>query len=98
MKTLILSLLLTVLLSTQAQAQRTPCAARHLVVEKLGSKYGEYQKSVGIAANGALLEIWVNEDTGTFTIIRTSPTMISCFVASGTHYSKGVKQPKGTLN
>lgn len=62
------------------------------------SKYKETLQSVGISGAGNLIEVWANLETGTFTIISTSPRGVSCFKVGGKGFLLSVPEPKGTLN
>lgn len=65
-----------------AQQQRN-CGPRDLVVERLATGYGETRQSLGIGANNSMVEVYASEETGSWTILVTLPTGVSCLVASG---------------
>lgn len=70
--------------STQASAQaRNNCGPRALVVERLAERYGETRQSVGIGSNNAMVEVFASGETGSWTILVTQATGLSCLVASG---------------
>ena len=47
-------------------------------------QYGESRQSIAIHIEGdAAVETWANEDTGSWTVILTSPTGISCIALHG---------------
>ncbi|MEM1238001.1 MAG: hypothetical protein AAGI10_13610 [Pseudomonadota bacterium] len=75
-----------VLTATSTRAQGANCAARDTVVERLASKYGESRQSVGMAANQSLVEVYANEDSGSWTITVTLPNGTTCLVASGSSF------------
>ena len=68
-------------IATPAQAQMF-CDTRNSVIAKLVEKYGEVRKGAGLAG-GVLLEIWVSEATGTFSILQTYPNGWACLMAAG---------------
>lgn len=70
--------------STHAQGQRF-CLNHDQVVETLKNDHNEVLHSGGVAGNrGQLMEVYVNSETGAWTMILTTPrNMLSCFVASG---------------
>ncbi len=71
------------LMSSKAHAeQRTICGDRTEFVEKLKDGYAEEPISVGLAANGSVIEVFA-ADSGSFSILITQPTGVSCLVASG---------------
>lgn len=80
MKLLIAALAACVALPAMAQEN---CAPRDVVTESLRSRYGESVQSMGMVANGTVLEMWANAETGTWSIMITRPDGISCLPASG---------------
>ena len=74
-------------LVTPADAQTRACAPRERVIERLADRYGETRHTIGLAANNAIMETFANLETGTWTIIVTLPSGITCLVASGQAFS-----------
>jgi hypothetical protein len=68
-------------LSAQAQGQN--CGNRALVVDRLESHFGESRQSIGMAANGRVVEVFASHETGTWTITVTLPNGVTCLIASG---------------
>ncbi len=68
-------------ISSSAQAQ-TMCGERSAVVATLEKTYSETPVSMGLASNGAIIEIFASP-TGTFTIILTRPNGLTCVMAAG---------------
>ena len=65
------------------------CAARDTVVDRLQSKYDETLAMGGLQGTQntqSVMEIWASRDTGTFTVLLTSPSGVSCIVAAGTDF------------
>ena len=71
------------LTATAAQAQSRNCADHAMVVERLATGYGESRQSIGIGADGTVVEIFASLDTGTWTITVTRAGGPTCLVASG---------------
>ncbi|MEQ6250110.1 hypothetical protein ABMC89_14545 [Sulfitobacter sp. HNIBRBA3233] len=65
-----------------AQGQRN-CGPRDLVVERLASGYGETRQSIGLGSGNRMVEVFASDATGSWTILVTLPTGLSCLVASG---------------
>lgn len=88
MKTILMSGIAAaaVLLSPPAVAQGANCAPREMVVERLAQKYGETRRSVGLAPNNAVVEVFASEETGSWTITITSVQGLTCLVAAGQAY------------
>ncbi len=70
--------------SSSAQAQ-TMCGERGAVVTSLEKRYSETPVSMGLASNGAIIEILASP-SGTFTIILTRPNGLSCVMAAGKNW------------
>ena len=77
------SLLALIFLNCPALAQGTNCGERQAIVDQLTNKYGESRQNVGLNANNSLVEIFASAATGTWTILVTMPTGMSCLVAAG---------------
>lgn len=75
------------LTAQQALSQgRTNCAPRDVALQQLAEKWGETRRSVMLAGGERLFEVFAADDSGTWTILRTSPDGVSCIVASGAAY------------
>jgi len=66
---------------SQAQSHAF-CGERASVVAGLENKYSETPVSIGLATNGAVIEIFASQQ-GSFTIMITTPKGRSCLVAAG---------------
>jgi hypothetical protein len=54
-----------------------------VVLERLAEGYGETRQSIGRGAQGAVVEVFASDETGTWTITVTMPTGMTCLIASG---------------
>jgi hypothetical protein len=59
------------------------CVKRADLLKHLEAKYHEAPAAVGIADNGALLEVFASKSGETWTVTVAMPNGISCMVASG---------------
>jgi hypothetical protein len=59
------------------------CGERLNILAQLAGKYGETRRMMGLAANGAVIEMFANDETGTWTATVTGPDGNTCLVASG---------------
>lgn len=75
-----------VLAAQQVNAQSRNCAPRADVVKRLSEVYGETRKGIGIAGQGAVMELFASDETGSWTITVTLPDGTTCLVASGQSY------------
>ena len=66
-----------------AQAQGGLCGKRDQVISQLKSVHGEIRMSVGLQQNARVMETYANVETGSWTIIVSSPTGVACLVAAG---------------
>ncbi|SLN50435.1 hypothetical protein [Ruegeria meonggei] len=73
-----------VLAAQQVHAQN--CAPRSDVVNRLTETYGETRRGIGIARQGAVVEVFASDQTGSWTITVTLPDGMTCLVASGQAY------------
>lgn len=95
-----------VLISTSVAAlpvQAANCANRDLVVERLQSNYDEAFTAGGLQISQtkqAMVEVWASEQTGTFTVMLTSPEGVTCVLATGTnwHHVAPAEKDKGSAS
>ena len=59
------------------------CGQRANMVQLLDEKYGETRRSMGLADGRGVVEIYASEETGSWTILITSPQGIACMLAAG---------------
>ena len=70
-------------LTPAAEAQTRPCADRATVVERLEKRFGEVRQAMGLNRANSLVELFASAETGTWTIVVTTPNGKSCLIASG---------------
>ena len=82
--------------ATPVHAQN--CATRDLIVGHLETKFDEKLTARGLQTAQSMLEVWVSDESGTFTVILTNPSGVSCIVAAGTNWLTEVvfSEPDGT--
>lgn len=73
---------------------QTMCGERREVVANLEKTYSEVPVSIGLASNGAIIEILAAED-GSFTIILTKPNGLACVMAAGESWENLPKRLSG---
>lgn len=59
------------------------CGDRLEIVARLEAGYHERQRALGIAGNGAVIELWVSSKAETWSIIMTHPNGMACLLAAG---------------
>lgn len=88
MKGLLLTAIITLTGTAALSQQMSHCASRDLVVERLAQKYGESRQALGLGSQGAMVEIFASEDSGSWTITVTMPNGSTCLMATGQAYEK----------
>lgn len=82
-----LSLGLAGMLAAADLAHGAPqCDSREAVTTLLADRYGETRRSVGIAGQAAVMEVFASDETGTWSITMTLPDGMMCLMASGSNY------------
>lgn len=77
-------LILIFALFNTAFAQQRNCGPRDAIVARLAERYGETLQSRGVTGGGsAVMEVFANLDTGTFTVAMSNASGLSCMVAAG---------------
>jgi len=64
-------------------AAQMRCGERETVIAQLRDRYGETQRSAGFQEGRGIVEIYANEDSGSWTILLTTPEGVSCLMAAG---------------
>ncbi len=62
------------------------CAAHQLVADQLARKYGEARRSIGLASDNTVMELYASSQTGTWTMTVTLPSGLTCLVGSGDNF------------
>lgn len=78
-----------------AAAAMAYCGQREEIIATLQQRYTEAQIGAGVSG-GYLIELWVAEDGGTFSILRTHPSGVACVTVAGEHWAEFARAPPGT--
>jgi len=94
--------IITAILLPSIAASATKCLPTSEMREALNFSYGETRLATGISelrGNMLLIEIWRSIDSGSFTILVTSPNQVSCIPVSGEFFfvESNRQEPKGTI-
>lgn len=93
MKSLILAAL-AACLAVPAGAQ--VCLERSVAIADLREKYGESRRMVGLTAGGSvMIEVFVNEETGSWTIASLNPRDGYCLLIAGRDAALLDAEPQG---
>lgn len=93
--TLALSLTTLIALAAAPSFAASNCAPRDAVATALAMNHGEAPVSGGIQGNSRILEVFVSEETDTWSILVTNANGMACIVASGTDWSRQSVLPAG---
>ncbi len=80
-----LSTLAILTIATPAISQ-VQCADYKHIVNGLTNKYNEARQTMGIASTGQAVEMWANDETGSWTFIVINPTGRTCIGAHGENF------------
>jgi hypothetical protein len=85
-----------IVVTAPAWAGSEYCAQRDQVVERLAAHYKEQPSGRGLQAREdrqELVEVWASRETGTFTVMLTTPDGMSCVLATGTDWQFDATPP-----
>lgn len=85
--------LCAVLLSASAAWAQEACGPTEEIHKWLGEAFNERRHAQGINASGMLIEVWGNAETGTFTVLATTPDGVSCLVTDGSAFAAFPPEP-----
>lgn len=68
------------------------CSLTPDMYQTLSAEYGEERIVVGLSGQ-AMLEFWTNPQTGTWTILQTTPDNTSCVMSAGSNAVEFRRKP-----
>jgi hypothetical protein len=74
------------LAGTEPVPVRLPCFSYAEVARQLKGTYEEAPVSLGLQANGNLLQVFNSAKSGSWTIVSTSPDGTACILAAGRNW------------
>lgn len=78
------TILAAVILAAWPQPYTVACDKYDVLVGGLSSKYGESRSGVGVTASGgAIVELFTNDETGTWTLVRSGVNGVACVISAG---------------
>jgi len=90
---LILAQATALAIPAEAFAQQA-CGAREKIVAKLETKWGETLSGGGFQSAASIIEVFMSEQGGTWTILRTNANGTACVLATGTDWLEGLAVQK----
>ena len=80
---ILLAIAFVALFATAAPAvAQSRCGERSDIIQQLETRFQETQQAIGLASNGAVLEIFASP-VGTWTVLMTYPNGKTCLMAVG---------------
>ncbi len=79
---LLLAMLVAFALGGPAVAQQA-CGTHASMIAQLDLRYGETRHGIGLSGPQSAFEVWVSDETGTWTILKVYPSGQACLMASG---------------
>lgn len=76
-------------------ASQVLCGERSAILETLRQRYAEKPEAMGLAGNGNVVEL-LTSGTGSWTILVTRPSGLTCLAAAGSFW-EDVETPKAGL-
>ncbi len=80
--------------SAHAQNRIAACAQRDAIVKRLDERYGEHRNNMMLDAQGNLVELFSNLDTGSWTLTVTVPGGPTCTLSSGRDFVQEARTGK----
>ena len=95
MKAVVTTLLLAA--CVPAHAQNSNCAPHLMIIEGLADRYGERRVMSGLNGDSTVVEMYANDQTGTWTALVVQPNGTACLVASGGEFNSSIAELPGNL-
>ena len=84
------AVLISTLIASSAAAQNARnCGNRDKIIDRLTNHYGEQRTGAGLTPNNGMMEIYASEEKGTWTVLITMPSGMSCLLAAGQDWQGG---------
>ena len=72
------------------------CSHHNYVVNDLEQNYGESRKGWGVSVDDELIELFINEKTGKWTVLFSNPNKLTCGLVGGDKgFTIDAKNPSG---
>lgn len=67
-------------------ADAAMCGSRDSVTKLLANRYKEEPVAIGMVSDRGVMEVYVSNDTSTWSIVVTTPQGKTCIIAAGQNY------------
>ena len=78
--------LVGLILTPAAGHAERQCAGHEMIAEALAKNFGEARRTMGLAEDNTVMELYASEATGTWTLTVTMPSGMTCLVAAGNSF------------
>ncbi|MCC7047542.1 MAG: hypothetical protein IT562_12595 [Alphaproteobacteria bacterium] len=79
--------------ATQMAEAQANCGTHDELTRQLQDRYGESRQTIGLADNNAVVELFASAESGTWTILVTTPGGPTCMVAAGGAFQLLAEEP-----
>ncbi len=69
-------------------ASTQTCGPRDPLIRKLTKRYQEVSRGFGLSSATQVVEFWVSNRTGTFSVLLTYPNGVTCILATGSNWTE----------
>ncbi|HKK35295.1 MAG TPA: hypothetical protein VJ994_03300 [Paracoccaceae bacterium] len=73
------------------------CGERAAVVKRLRDAYGETRRGYGLQRGASVIEVYASAETGSWTILVTTPDGVACLVAAGQSWAPTPEDARAEL-
>ncbi|MEM1314660.1 MAG: hypothetical protein AAGI51_08910 [Pseudomonadota bacterium] len=63
------------------------CGKREAMVQRLETQFGETRQGFGLQRGSSIVEVFASSESGSWTILVTQPTGMTCMVAAGQNWA-----------
>lgn len=88
-------LMLTLAPHAAVEASPSRCGAHTSIVDVLEKKYGETAHGIGLVSDKGVMQVYVSQEKGTWTILMTDAKGQSCLIAAGNGWEDVKPKAKG---
>jgi hypothetical protein len=82
-------LIIAILSASPGLAQRMYCVSRERVMAVISDQLAQSRRAMGLSANGAVMELYANDETREWTLTVTLPDGQTCLLANGAAFEAG---------
>lgn len=81
--------------SANADPRISRCGQHTKIIDVLEKRYGETARGIGVVSDKGVMQVYVSEEKGTWTILMTNPQGTTCLLAAGRGWENVKQAAKG---